>query len=228
MLINNKSMITITENNSTLKNKKGCYMGDSYSATEIYQNYLRSEFGVLEGCAGVLNTIGSKKLYSNGWSVRTIVDKIIGCTLDNTADFVVIMAGTNDAHYAITNLYEGYGKVGTIDDDISDYENTSTKTFCMDLKKLFELTLKKYAGKPIIYVIQPVRKDSLASQGINERLETQNNLAKQICNMYSIKYIDLFHEYSSGIILTDGVHPDTNSYKKIGRLIGKQLDSMMI
>ena len=98
----------------------------------------------------------------------------------------------------------------------------------MDLKKLFELTLKKYSGKPIVYVMQPVRKDKLASQGINERLETQNNLAKQICNMYSIKYIDLFHEYSSGIILADGIHPDTNSYKKIGRLIGKQLDSMMI
>ena len=76
--------------------------------------------------------------------------------------------------------------------------------------------------------MQPVRKDKLASQGINERLETQNNLAKQICNMYSIKYIDLFHEYSSGIILTDGIHPNMNSYKKIGRLIGKQLDSMMI
>ena len=43
-----------------------------------------------------------------------------------------------------------------------------------------------------------------------------------------IKYIDLFHEYSSGIILTDGIHPNMNSYKKIGRLIGKQLDSMMI
>ena len=46
--------------------------------------------------------------------------------------------------------------------------------------------------------------------------------------MYNVKYIYLFHEYSSGIILTDGVHPNTNSYKKIGRLIGKQLDSMMI
>ena len=228
MLINNKSMITITENNSTLKNKKGCYIGDSYSVPEVYQNYLRNEFGVLEGYAGVLNTIGDKKLYNNGWSVRAIVDKIISCTLDDTADFVVIMAGTNDAHYAIANTYEGYEEVGTIDDDISDYKNTSPKTFCMDLKKLFELTLKKYSGKPIIYVIQPVRKDSLASQGINERLETQNNLAKQICNMYSIKYIDLFHEYSSGIILADGIHPDTNSYKKIGRLIGKQLDSMMI
>ena len=175
-----------------------------------------------------MNTIGSKRLYGNGWSVRAIVDKIINCTLDDTADFVVIMAGTNDAHYAITNMYEGFEEVGTIDDDISDYKNTSPKTFCMDLKKLFELTLKKYSGKPIVYVMQPVRKDKLASQGINERLETQNNLAKQICNMYSIKYIDLFHEYSSGIILTDGVHPDTNSYKKIGRLIGKQLDSMMI
>ena len=108
MLINNKSMITITENNSTLKNKKGCYMGDSYSVPEVYQNYLRNEFGVLEGYAGVLNTIGSKKLYGNGWSVRAIVDKIINCTLDDTADFVVIMAGTNDAHYAIANTYEGY------------------------------------------------------------------------------------------------------------------------
>ena len=138
------------------------------------------------------------------------------------------MAGTNDAHYAIANTYEGYEEVGTIDDDISDYKNTFPKIFCMDLKKLFELTLKKYSGNPIVYVMQPVRKDSLASQGINERLEIQNNLAKQICNMYSIKYIDLFHEYSSGIILTDGIHPNMNSYKKIGRLIGKQLDSMMI
>ena len=111
MLINNKSMITITENNSTLKNKKGCYMGDSYSVPEVYQNYLRNEFGVLEGYAGVLNTIGEKKLYGNGWSVRAIVDKIIGGTLDDTADFVVIMAGTNDAHYAIANTYEGYEEV---------------------------------------------------------------------------------------------------------------------
>ena len=39
MLINNKSMITITENNSTLKNKKGSYMGDSYSVSEVYQNF---------------------------------------------------------------------------------------------------------------------------------------------------------------------------------------------
>ena len=93
-------------------------MGDSYSVPEVYQNYLRNEFGVLEGCAGVLNTIGSKKLYGNGWSVRAIVDKIINCTLDDTADFVVIMAGTNDAHYAIANTYEGYEEVGTIDDDI--------------------------------------------------------------------------------------------------------------
>lgn len=195
---------------------------------KVYQNYLRNEFGVLEGYAGVLNTIGSKKLYGNGWLVRAIVDKIINCTLDDTADFVVIMAGTNDAHYAIANTYEGYEEVGTIDDDISDYKNTSPKTFCMDLKKLFELTLKKYSGKPIVYIMQPVRKDSLASQGINKRLETQNNLAKQICNMYSIKYIDLFHEYSNEIILTDRVYHDTNSYKKIGRLIGKQLDSMII
>ena len=139
MLINNKSMITIIENNSTLKNKKGCYMGDSYSVPEVYQNYLRNEFGVLEGYAGVLNTIGSKRLYGNGWSVRDIVDKIIGCTLDDTADFVVIMAGTNDAHYAIANTYEGYEEVGTIDDDISDYKNTSSKTFCMDLKNYLNL-----------------------------------------------------------------------------------------
>ena len=40
------------------------------------------------------------------------------------------MAGTNDAHYAITNMYEGFEEVGTIDDDISDYKNTSHKTFC--------------------------------------------------------------------------------------------------
>ena len=35
------TFINITENNSTLKNKKGCYMGDSYSVPEVYQNYLR-------------------------------------------------------------------------------------------------------------------------------------------------------------------------------------------
>ena len=58
----------------------------------------------------------------------------------------------------------------------------------MDLKKLFELTLKKYSVKIIIYVMQPAKKDSLASQEINERLEIQNNLAKQIYNMYSVKY----------------------------------------
>ena len=60
-------------------------------------------------------------------------------------------------------------------------------------------------------------------------LDRQREIATaihQLCELNSIRVLDLFNEYTVSLVLGDGVHPDSTSGKRIVKLIGLELEKM--
>lgn len=207
-------------NKSVLKDKTICIMGDSYFARCNFFGELQKQFGVSSKVIGRERSISTYELYGNGWSVRDTAWQIENGGLNKTGDCCLIELGINDSHYYATGN-ENYKELGNLDSE------PGSDAFYGQLKKLLNYVVTGYKGKPILYVIQPQRCDKeLVAKGALDRQRDIATAIHQLCNLNSIRVLDLFNEYTASLTLGDGVHPDSTSGKRIVKLIGTELEKM--
>ena len=214
---------TNTGISSNISGKKLLFIGDSMSIPLKWQTAMAERYGI--------DLNNSKNNSGNGWSIESVNEQIYRHQhpLDATKDGVIIMLGTNDAHY----IYSGeVGSGITIDgytegnyDDSTDLYRTS---FHASVKLLLKTVLENYVGKPILWVGSP-RRGSLKDippTGINGKLQTFTDYIAQHCKDYGVKFLDLYNEYNCFSVFSDGLHPNDDTYIKLGRLIGNVFNNM--
>lgn len=218
----NMKIINVGNNDSVLKDKIGCFIGDSYFVKCSILNYL-TEYSKIGGKVGTNAGFGDKYLYGNGWSIKTANQQITnGLGINTSGDFCVIELGINDSHY-YANGDEAYQNLGSMTSEAGD------GTFYGDLKTLVNSVITAYKGKPIIYAIQPQRTDkSMIEKGALIRQGEIANAIHEVCTLNSVKVVDFFNEYSSSIVLYDGVHPDWETGYMMGKIIATELEKMIV
>lgn len=208
---------TNTRISSNISGMKLLFIGDSMSAPLRWQTAMAERYGI--------DLDNSKNYAGNGWSIQSVNCRI-DQELDKTKDGVIIMLGTNDAHY-IYDGEVGSGSSYTVGnyDDSTDLYQTS---FHASVKKLLETVLKNYVGKPILWVGSPRRQNAqnIPPTEVNAKLQTFTEYIAQHCKDYGIKFLDLFNEYNCYTILTDKIHPTSETYIKLGRVIGNVFNNM--
>lgn len=215
-------IINIENNDSVLKGKIGCFIGDSYFVKCSILNYLK-EYSKIGGKVGTNAGFGEKNLYGNGWSIKTANQQISsGLGINTSGDFCVIELGINDSHY-YANGDEAYQNLGSMESEAGD------GTFYGDLKKLIDTVVAAYKGKPIIYAIQPQRSDkNMIEKGALVRQGEIANAIHEVCTLNSVKVVDFFNEYTASIVLDDGVHPSWVTGYRMGKIIATELEKMIV
>ena len=211
---------TNTGISSNISGMKLLFIGDSMSAPLRWQTAMAERYGI--------DLDNSKNFAGNGWCIRSVNEQI-NKALDTIKDGVIIMIGTNDAQYidisgnGSGSLPPGY-TVGNYDDSTDLYQTS----FHASVKKLLETVLRKYVGKPILWVGSPRRQDALniPPTETNAKLQTFTEYIAQHCKDYGIKFLDLYNEYNCYTVLADKVHPNDDTYIKLGRLIGNVFNNM--
>ena len=211
---------TNTGISSNISGMKLLFIGDSMSTSLRWQTAMAERYGI--------DLDNSKNFAGNGWSIRSVNDQI-NQAFDTIKDGVIIMLGTNDAQYidisgnGNESLPPGY-IVGNYDDSIDLYQTS----FHASVKRLLETVLRKYVGKPILWVGSPRRMNALniPPTEVNAKLQTFTEYIAQHCKDYGIKFLDLYNEYNCYTILTDKIHPTSETYIKLGRVIGNVFNNM--
>ena len=129
-------------------------------------------------------------------------------TMDDNADVVIVMGGTNDHSQQIA-----------IGDDVT-YDKT---TFKGALRVLIEGLMVKYHDKKIFFMTPPHK--SFAG---TIPMRTYAEAIKSICYDYSIPVIDLFGESGINnsnidIYLADGTHPNELGGTRIGDFVARKM-----
>lgn len=211
---------TNTGISSNISGMKLLFIGDSMSAPLKWQTAMAERYGI--------DLDNSKNFAGNGWSIRSVngdIDK----AFDTIKDGVIIMLGTNDAQYidisgnGSESSPPGY-IVGNYDDSTDLYQTS----FHASVKRLLETVLRKYVGKPILWVGSPRRQNALniPPTETNAKLQTFTEYIAQHCKEYGIKFLDLYNEYNCYTVLGDKIHPTDETYIKLGRLIGNVFNNM--
>ena len=126
------------------------------------------------------------------------------------ADYIILEGGVNDCYQADKI------KIGTISEGYDGVFDTST--FCGALEQLFKTAILKWKGKKIGYIV-------LFKVPSAVNFKEYMDKAKQICEKWSIPYIDLYkcsglefnideirNQFSYG---GGGLHPNVDGYKVI-------------
>ena len=211
---------TNTGISSNISGMKLSFIGYSMSAPLRWQTAMAERYGI--------DLDNSKNFAGNGWCIRSVNEQI-NKALDTIKDGVIIMTGTNDARYidisatGSGSLQPGY-TVGNYDDSIDLYQTS----FHASVKRLLETVLRKYVGKPILWVGSPRRQNALniPPTETNAKLQTFTEYIAQHCKDYGIKFLDLYNEYNCYTDLADKIHPTSETYIKLGRLIGNVFNNM--
>ena len=200
---------TNTGISSNISGKKLLFIGDSMSIPFKWQTAMAERYGI--------DLVNSKNYSGNGWSIESVNEQIYRHQhpLDATKDGVIIMLGTNDAHY----IYSGeVGSGITIDgytegnyDDSTDLYRTS---FHASVKLLLKTVLENYVGL------------NIPPTEVNAKLQTFTDYIAQHCKDYGIKFLDLYNEYNCFSVFSDGLHPNDDTYIKLGKLIGNVFNNM--
>lgn len=187
------------------------FVGDSITNQETFIRYIASNYNV-----------NPQKYAANGLTLQA--NQIVGGTssclssADKNADGIVILGGTNDAHY-ITANGEGTYKFGSIGD-------TTTESFCGAVDVMCRYLLSNFKGKRILICSPMTRDDTINGKSMRAVLENYVNAEKQIVESYGLPFLDLFHNYAHYHYSTDGLHPSQQGGNLYGRVIAKKLEDM--
>jgi len=181
-------------------------VGDSYTAAGRYQ-------------IEVARICGFEKVKIDGVVGRMFSDFTQNITAEvlDDVDVLTIMGGANN--------FQGL-RLGTIDD------TPDSGTWYGMIKLLIDhiLTLK-----PSVRLVFITQSRYYASQGANINGVTQEMMAnamKETCQYYSIPVIDVFSKcgfntYTESVYMSgDKLHPNNIGYKKIGEIIGEELNKL--
>lgn len=144
----------------------------------------------------------------------------IGCihdTLDNMeadADIVIMSGSINDCEY-----YSDASFLGEITGDFSS--DLDLTTFYGALEDMCKKALKKWAGKPIIYVIE--HRMTLDNTTYGQYYLKLHEAIVKVMNKWGISIVDLFNDcpslncnegYKAKYTVGDGTHPNYEGYER--------------
>lgn len=209
---NSEAIVTLGDFVNTIKGQKINFLGDSITygstADHPFTYYLTNIYGCICRNYGIA---GSSLQYSenrNPMCVRY-------ANMDDDADIVVVMGGTNDYW---NNL------------PLGQFGDTTYNTFYGALEVLISGMIAKYPDK-LFYMVTPPHGDN----GDNFTGETKSNAGsmqdiadavKTVCAKYSVPVLDLFNAsnfYPSiaenyNAYYSDGVHLNTNGQKQLAQI----------
>ena len=144
----------------------------------------------------------------------------IGCihdtldSMDADADIVVISGSINDCEY-----YSDANFLGEITGDFSS--ELDLTTFYGALENMCKKALQKWAGKPIIYVIE--HRMTLDNTTYGQFYLKLHKAIVEVMNKWGISIVDLFNDcpslncnegYKTKYTVGDGTHPNQDGYAK--------------
>jgi len=196
-------------------------LGDSITDANIYQIHVNS----------VLNFQTIRKYGVGGTSIadptstntNSMVNRYV--TMDNDADIVTVLGGTNDWGNNV----------------VLESSNLKDKTtFKGALSVLCEGLLQKYPTKRILFITPPIRYNgSYTENDYSQQLNANGNTVEEfadamieICSKYGIPCLDLYrncgwNKYNFTHFIPDGVHPNDVGHKRIASLIIDKMESVI-
>lgn len=137
------------------------------------------------------------------------------------ADYIIIEGGVNDA-YNITDC-----PIGTISTGYTDELNENT--FAGALESIFKYAQTNWMGKKIGYIVTFKVPSAMGQFKFNEYMD----IAKQICEKWSVPYCDLYNESNLNYYIQEvsnayggGLHPNEAGYRIITNKIEKWLETL--
>ena len=146
--------------------------------------------------------------------------------MDDDADVVVVFGGTNDF---------GHGQA-----PLGDFDDRSVFTFYGALHTLALLLIKKYVGKPIVFLTPLHRLSEDGSEAWKPEGVKQHPLCdyvkaiREVCEYYSIPVLDMYKDGNMpGNVwayceqyMPDGLHPNDKGYAHLAYKIQKFLENL--
>lgn len=137
------------------------------------------------------------------------------------ADYIIIQGGVNDA-YNITDC-----PIGTISSGYTSELNENT--FAGALESIFKYAQTNWLGKKIGYIVTFKVPSAMGRFKFNEYMD----IAKQICEKWSVPYCDLYNESNLNYYINEvsnayggGLHPNEAGYRIITNKIEKWLEQL--
>lgn len=137
------------------------------------------------------------------------------------ADYIIIEGGVNDA-YNITDC-----PIGTISTGYTAELNENT--FAGALESIFKYAQTNWIGKKIGYIVTFKVPSAMGQFKFNEYMD----IAKQICEKWSVPYCDLYNESNLNYYIQEvsnayggGLHPNEVGYRIITNKIEKWLETL--
>jgi lysophospholipase L1-like esterase len=203
-------------------------LGDSFTARNIYQGLIKEILGI-----GVVNSYGvSGSCISEKVGLdNTRAMSVRYSSMTNTTDLITVWGGVNDYGNG------SWGSQGGVPLGVNT--DTTTATFYGALRVLIEGLLTKYPTKKIAFItpIQMNQANALTyknGQNANAagfKLEQYANAIKEMCDLYAIPCLDLYH--TSGLneknmvqFTEDGLHPNTDGFTFMSHRIAKFIEQI--
>jgi lysophospholipase L1-like esterase len=192
------------------KNKNWLAIGDSITYANKYQPLVQ-------------NALKIKSVQTDavpGRPIKLMADNLTTERLKNI-DLITIFGGTND--------YGSNKNLGTIKDD------KSQDTFYGNLKNIIEKIIANKPEKATVVFFTPLKRGVFKNQPVYPnanssgfKLDDYVNAEKQVCKLYSIPVIDLFHKSGLEVdnlskFTIDNLHPNDEGHKKISNVMIKEL-----
>lgn len=137
------------------------------------------------------------------------------------ADYIIIQGGVNDA-YNITDC-----PIGTISTGYTAELNENT--FAGALESIFKYAQTNWIGKKIGYIVTFKVPSAMGQFKFNKYMD----IAKQICEKWSVPYCDLYNESNLNYYIQEvsnayggGLHPNEAGYRIITNKIEKWLETL--
>lgn len=210
---------------SQWEGKKWLSLGDSITARGWYQPLVVEKLGLSSYTNyGLSGSTLARKTTSDTTSMS-----VRYANMDAAADLITVWGGVNDFGYA-------YGSNGGT--EIGQMGDTSIDTVYGATKAIIEGLTTKYPLAKVAFIITPPVSNSMGMRSANKkgyRLEQYCQAIREVCEYYSIPYIDLYK--TSGIneknvnIMTsniagttaDGLHPSRLAMEHIAHKLSSFL-----
>ncbi|HBF59706.1 SGNH/GDSL hydrolase family protein [Exiguobacterium sp.] len=196
-------------------------LGDSITEANKYQTFVNQklDFNMVRnyGIGGTCLAVKADESNLTTAFVRRYT------AMDNDADVITVMGGTNDFGL---NIPLG-------NEDVKD-----EKTVLGAMAIIIEGLIAKYPGKYIIWATLPQRNNGFETDGKNANGETTADFAegiKRTCRKYAIPCIDIHNESGinkfnmneNGSLMPDRVHPSDTGHKRLAALFINMFDKVV-
>lgn len=228
---------SIAKKSSALDGKTIALLGDSISSASYVTPTYWQTIAEETGCSFLDYAIGGTTIaHSNRGTAIPDSERGNGyvdryTSMDESADAVIVMGGTNDA----------------LRTPLGNWDDTGISTFYGALNTLLQGLIEKYAGKPIIFMIPIQSADLTDKQGVPPTIKDLDScsaedtlslsylraaiLAK--CTQYGVKCIDMYKD--SGIngrdtkhiyyrTKNDQLHPSARGIVRIANALVSELE----